>query len=220
MSQKRRSLSPKRPPSRPPASGQQNKAPIFYIVIVSVMVFSLVIAGLAAVDWGALFPNSPDPTPDYNIDQIAIQQTVVAQNPDDAEAQSLLASMMANSGRIQEAIPVYEEAMRLDPENAGIRLDFARALQSNDLNADAEAQFLRVLEQEPQNHTAHYYLGRLYLDWQPRRQDEAVTHFERVIEIAPDSFLAEQSSSLLNTIGPATPVEYQVTPISSPTVGG
>lgn len=209
---------PKRKTQSSPPSLQQSKTPILYIVVVSVLVFSLVIAGLAAVDWSALFPSNPDPTPDYNTDQVAIQQTVVAENPDDAEAQVLLASMLANSGRMPEAIPVYEEAIRLDPENSGIRLDFARSLQSNGMNSDAEAQFLRVLELEPDNHTAHYYLGRLYLDWQPRRHEEAVIHLERVIEIAPDSFLAEQATSVLNTLGSATPVEYQVTPIASPQI--
>ena len=215
MSQKRRPSSRKRP--APPPSQHRSKTPIVYIVIVSVMVFSLVIAGLASVDWSALFPTTSEPTPDYNIDQVAIQQTVVAQNPEDVEAQSLLASMLANSGRIQEAIPVYEELIRQNPDDASIRLDFARALQSNGMPADAEAQFLRVLEQQPDNHTAHYYLGRLYLDWQPSRQGEAVEHFERVIEIAPNSFLAEQATSVLNTLGPATPVHYEVTPIASPT---
>lgn len=201
----------------PPSSGPRSKAPILYIVVVFAMVASLIFAGLSTVDWASLFPSDAEPTPDYNTDQVALQQTVVAQNPDDADAQLQLASMMASSGRMQEAIPIYEEAIALDPENPRIRLDFARSLQTNGMPADAEAQFLRVLEQDPDNHTAHYYLGRLYLDWQPRRQQEAVKHFERVVEIAPDSFLAEQATSVLNTLGPATPALYEVTPISSPT---
>ncbi len=84
-------------------------------------------------------------------------------------------------------------------------MDFARGLQANGMTADAEAQFLRVLELQPDNHTAHYYLARLYMDWQPRRQDEAITHFRRVIEIAPSSFLAEQAQNVLDTMGQATP---------------
>lgn len=215
MSQNRRPVNRKR--SNPPPTGPRSKAPILYIVVVSVVVFSMVIAGLAAVDWGALFPDAVDPTPDYNTNQVAIQQTAVAQNPDDASAQIQLASMLANSGRMKEAIPIYEEAIRLEPDNTLHRLDFARALQTNDMPADAEAQFLRVLEQDPDNHTAHYYLARLYLDLQPQRQQVAVEHFRRVIEIAPDSFLAEQATSVLNTLEPASPVEYDVTPISSPT---
>lgn len=196
----------------------RSKAPVVYIIIVSAVVFSMLIAGLAAVDFGSLWQDDPAPTPDYNTNQIAIQQTAVAQNPDDVEAKALLASMMATSGRMPEAIPIYEDVLRIEPDNAAIRLDFARSLQANGMTADAEAQFLRVLEIDPDNHTAHYYLARLYLNWQPRRQDEAVEHLQQTIELAPNSFLAEQAQSLLDTLGPATPVEYQVTPIASPQI--
>lgn len=217
MSQKRKPTT--RQQRLAPQTRQSNKTSIAYIVIVSVMVFSLVIAGLASVDWSNLFPGSTEPTPDYNTDQVAIQQTVVAQNPDDPAEQMLLASMMASTGRMQEAVPIFEGAIRLDPENEKYRLDFAMALQNNGMSADAEVQFLRVLEISPNNHTAHYYLGRLYLDWQPRRREEAVEHLQKVIEIAPDSFYASQAESVLNTLGPATPVTYEVTPIASPTYG-
>lgn len=215
MSQKRRSPSRKRYASPPPL--QRSKTPVLYIVIVSVMVFSLVVAGLASVDWSALFPTQSEPTPDYSVDQIAIHQTVVAENPDDADARMTLASMLANSGRMQEAIPIYEDAIRLDPENWGNRRLFAESLQKSGMLADAEAQFLRALELNPEDHRAHYYLAQLYMDWQPRRQDEATIHFQRVIEIAPNSFYAERAIVVLDTLGPATPVQYEITPIASPT---
>lgn len=176
-----------------------------YILVVSLVVFSMILAGLSAVDWSGLLGSNDEPTPDYNVDSIVLQQTVVAQNPDDSAAQALLASMLANSGRMPEAIPIYELILEQNPGNAEVRLDFARGLQSNGMTADAEAQFLRVLELEPDNHTAHYYLARLYMDWQPRRQEEAITHFQRVSAIAPDSFLAEQAQNVLDTIGQATP---------------
>lgn len=215
MPQKQRQKPRKRPES--PPGGERSKAPILYIAIVSVVVFSMMIAGLAAVDWSGLFPDTADPTPDYSADPVATQRAIVAQNPDDIDAKMSLASMMANSGRMNEAIPLFEEAIRLEPDEPKYRLDFAMALQTNGMSADAEVQFLQVLELDPDNHAAHYYLARLYLDSKPTRQDEAISHFERVIEIAPDSFLAEQATTVLNTIGPATPMEYEVTPLSSPT---
>lgn len=215
MSRKRRSSS-RKPPASPPIP-QASKTPVLYIIIVSVMVFSLVIAGLASVDWGALFPASVEPTPDYSIDPAdELRQTAEA-SPDDAEAQVRLASMLANTGRMQEAIPVFEEAIRLDPENSENRRLFAESLQKSGMPADAEAQFLTVIELNPDDHRAHYYLAQLYMDWQPRRQEEAVVHYERVIEIAPNSFYAERSIVVLESLGPATPASYEVTPIGSPT---
>ncbi len=177
-----------------------------YIVVVAAIVFSLIIAGLSTVDWGSLFADDAEPTPDYNTSSIAAQQTVVAQNPDDADSQALLASMLGTSGRMQEAIPVYERALELAPDNADIRLDFARSLQSHGMDQDAEAQFLLVLDQDPDNHTAHYYLARLYLGWQPARREEAIQHLQRVVEIAPNSFLGQQAQDVLGTMSASTPL--------------
>lgn len=215
MANQRQSPPVRKAPQRPAQT--TNTTSVTYIIIVSVVVFSMLIAGLAAIDWGSIFASDPDPTPDVNTNQLAVQQTVVAQNPDNVQEQILLASMLSNSGRVQEAIPVYEKAIALDPENGDTRRQFAMSLQANGLNQDAEAQFLKALELNPNDHTAHYYLARLYQDWQPTRQAEAEEHFRRVIEIAPNSFLAEQSQNVLDTSGLATPVSDIATPMASPT---
>jgi tetratricopeptide (TPR) repeat protein len=175
------------------------------------VVFSLVIAGLSSVDWSGVLGGS-EPTPDYAVDSIAVQQTAVAQNPDDLASQGLLASMLANSGRMQEAIPIYERVLEQDPNNIEVRLSFAQSLQSNGMIHDAEAQFLKVIELDQDNHTAHYFLARLYMDWQPRREEDAILHFERVVEIAPNSFYAEQSQSVLDTVGQSTPIASPAAP--------
>ncbi|MCO5218325.1 MAG: tetratricopeptide repeat protein [Thermomicrobiales bacterium] len=183
-----------------PQSNPSNRTSIIYIVVTAVVVFGIVAALIATVDLGNLFSSDKEPTPDYNTNSIAAQQTVVAENPDSAEQRALLASMLASSGRMPEAIPIYEQAIDLAPNNTEIRLDFARSLQVNGYPQDAEAQFLKVLEIEPRNHSAHYYLARLYLDVEPVRTDQAVAHLHQVIEIAPDSFLADQAQSLLDSM--------------------
>lgn len=182
-----------------------------YIAIVSLVVFSLILAGLSSVDWSGVLGSS-EPTPDYTTDAIAMQQTAVAQNPDDMAGRGLLASMLSNSGRMSEAIPIYEQVLKEDPNNVEVRLSFAQSLQANGMNHDAEAQFLKVIELQPDNHTAHYFLARLYMDWQPRREEDAIGHFQRVVEIAPDSFYAEQSQNVLDTIGQSTPIASPTAP--------
>lgn len=207
----RRHMSQSRPRRRPPnmrpePRGNGSRAPLVYVAIVAIVVFSLILAGLSSVDWSGALGGDNDPTPDYAVDTIAMQQTVVAQNPDDLAAQGLLASMLANSGRMQEAIPIYERILERDPDNVEVRLSFAQSLQSNGMRQDAEPQFLKVIELDPNNHTAHYFLARLYMDWQPRREEEAIIHFRKVVEIAPDSFYAEQAQSVLDTVGQSTPI--------------
>lgn len=206
------SKSPSKPPVISPEN-DSNRASIVYIVVTALVVFGLIAALVSMLDLGSLFRSDSDPTPDYNTNSIAAQQTIVAENPEDPEQLALLASMLASTGRLPEAIPLYEKSIELAPENTSVRLDFARSLQVNGYVQDAEAQYQKILEIDPQNHSAHYYLARLYLDMNPSRTDDAIAHLQQVIEIAPDSFLADQARELLDTLkyspGDASP---QATP--------
>lgn len=209
-----------RSPQAPPPSRQEsdtNKVSIVYIIVTAAVVFSMIAAGLSMVDWGGFLGDDPEPTPDYGVNQIATQQAIVDQDPGNAAQQVSLAAMLANSGRMNEAIPVYEQAIKLEPDNVENRLSFAQALDMNGMREDAEAQYLKVIELDPRNHTAHYYLGKMYLSWQPRRTEEGVEHLTRVVEIAPDSFYAEQAQGILDTMGMATPIASpEVSPVATP----
>ncbi len=185
---------------------------IVYIILSGLVICSMLAVALATIDFSNLWgEGEQDVIVDPNADLIAEQQTVVAQNPDDVEQVLLLANLLANTGKMSEAIDWYEQAIDLAPDDPSVRLDFARSLQANDMKPDAEEQFMLVLEQEPDSLSGHYYLAKLYMDWQPRRQDEAIAHFQRVVEINPDSFLAEQAEVELQSMN-------QTTPLASPGV--
>jgi cytochrome c-type biogenesis protein CcmH/NrfG len=216
-----RPSSPRPTRKRPPAVNQSGKAGQFgntqqmrvaYIVISGLVICSMLGVVLATVDFSGFWDDETEVAHgDPNEDLVAEQQTVVAENPEDLDQVVLLANLLANTGHMQDAMEWYERALELDPANNGVRLDFARSLQENDLNADAEAQFLQVLDSDPNSLPGHYYLAKLYMDWQPRRKEEARAHYERVVEINPDSFLAEQAQVELDSMD-------QTTPIASPGV--
>lgn len=169
---------------------------------------------LATIDFSNLWGSGEqDVVVDPNADLIAEQETVVAANPDDVDQVVLLANLLANTGKMNEAIDWYERAIDLAPDDPSIRLDFARSLQANGMRTDAEEQFQLVLQQEPDSLPGHYYLAKLYMDWQPRRQEEAIEHFRRVLEINPESFLAEQARVELDSMN-------QTTPVASPGAAG
>lgn len=202
-----------RPPQRRPSSPRPNplrntsRLNIVYVVVSGLVICSMLAVALATIDFTNLWgEGEQDVIVDPNADLIAEQQTVVAQSPDDVDQVLLLANLLANTGQMNEAIDWYEKAIQLAPDDPGVRLDFARSLQANGMKPDAEEQFMLVLEQEPDSLSGHYYLAKLYLDWQPRRQDEASEHFQRVLEINPDSFLAEQAKLELESMNQTTPV--------------
>jgi cytochrome c-type biogenesis protein CcmH/NrfG len=169
---------------------------------------------LATVDFFSILGNDEERAnvADPNADLIAEQQTKVAQHPEDVDEIVLLANLLANTGRIQEAVPLYEKALGLAPDDHGIRLDFARSLAGAGLASDAEAQFHEVLNSDPNNQTAHYYLAQSYMSWEPARREEAFQHYARAVEINPESFLGERAQIELDAMGNTTPI---VSPPSS-----
>jgi cytochrome c-type biogenesis protein CcmH/NrfG len=192
---------------------------IAYIVISALVVCSMLAVAMVTIDFSGLWEGGEDDViVDPNADLIADQQTVVAQDPENVDQALLLANLLSNTGRMTEAMDWYERALDMAPEDNSIRLDFARSLQTNNMPTDAEAQFLKVLENDPESISGHYYLAELYMSWKPQRRAEAKTHYERVVEINPDSFLAEQASLELEMMGRSTPVASPgvTTPVAGP----
>lgn len=191
---------------------------VAYIVISALVVCSMIAVAVSTIDFSGFLGGDEDEVlVDPNADLVADQETVVARNPEDVNEVVLLANLLANTGRMNEATDWYERALDIKPDDIGIRLDFARSLQANGMDIDAEAQFLLVLEADPDNLSGHYYLAQLYMDWKPSRQDEARDHLQRAVEINPESFLAEQAVIQLDAMSRATP---QASPgASTPVVG-
>ncbi len=126
-------------------------------------------------------------------------------DPNDQVTRLLLANTLANTGRLREAIPHYEEVLDKDPQNVVARLDFAESLASGGNRGDAELQFERVLNAEPENVEAHYYFAALLASWRPSRSEEAVEEYETVIRLDPESFFAQLAGEALVELGVATP---------------
>ncbi len=135
-------------------------------------------------------------------------------NPDDPDSQSALANYLANTGQFDEALPYYERALQLTPDDWPLRLDFAQALMDNGKLADAEYQFDTILDSQPQNPQAWYYVAELYQKFTPPRTDEAIYAYQQVIRFDPGSFIAQQSADRLSALGVvASPV---ASPAASP----
>jgi cytochrome c-type biogenesis protein CcmH/NrfG len=214
--------------------GSSRAMKIGFIAFAMLIVCSLIGSALIYVPFDELFDfgdggdDLSENIPDPNEDVIAeIRQTAEA-NPDDVNAVLLLADVLGNTGKLDEAIPQYEKAIELAPDDASVRYAFARALADGDRRADAELQFQKVLEMEPDHQAALYYLAELYMEWEPRRQEEAEALYQRAIEADPDSFLASQAKDRLTTIAPspaasaspqASPASDAGTPVGDGTGG-
>ncbi|MGH2562004.1 MAG: tetratricopeptide repeat protein [Thermomicrobiales bacterium] len=132
-------------------------------------------------------------------------RAAVEARPDDPRALSNLANLLANLGNVEESIGWYERALAITPDDATLRLDFAQTLVTANKPNDAELQFQKAIELDPANPQTYYYLAELYQSWDPPRTEDAIAAYQRVIQVGPDTFVADQSRDQLAAMGIATP---------------
>ncbi|MGB3328951.1 MAG: tetratricopeptide repeat protein [Thermomicrobiales bacterium] len=193
-----------------------SRTQVIFIIVSSLVVCSLILAGVVAIATDR-FSNTADvtqqPYTDPNKDMIGEQQTKVAEHPDDYYALTLLANLLGNTGRLSEAIPLYEKALQMRPDDQGVRLDFARALADGGHRSDAEIQFKKVIAEAPDNQQAHYYLAEMYRVSAPPRTVEAITEYRIVIQLDASTYMAQQAAEQLKILG------VSASPVASPSSG-
>ena len=183
------------------------KYKIIFVIMAGILVLSL---GLGIV--GPLVYDAFDGGDDGGGNSVEIDasvgdsfQSTAEANPSDPVAAVAYANYLANTGELASAIPWYEKAISLAPEDPNLRLNFARSLSSGDMHGDAELQFRNAIELAPDNPEAHYYLAELYYGMIPQRTVSSIDEYERTIELAPESFIAERAKERLVELGVATP---------------
>lgn len=121
----------------------------------------------------------------------------IEDDPEDYSAHSQLAVLLGNTGRVDEAITHYEQALQGDPDDQALRLSFARMLEQRGYDLDAEVQLQRVIDNDAENVEAIFMLAQIKDRSTSASNEEAEELFEQVIELDPDSFYAEMAENRL-----------------------
>ncbi len=180
-------------------------------MIVSVLMVCVIVGGtLLTVIIDAVQSSDDDADPEeFNAsardDFVDSLRATVEANPNDAAAMGLLANVLAQDGRIDEAIDWYERSLGIDPTSVQIRLSFALSLADAGKPVDAEVQYRKIIEADPAQAEAWYYLGELYRTWAPPRLDDAVDAYLTVLTLAPGSVIADRANEALAELGIGTP---------------
>jgi cytochrome c-type biogenesis protein CcmH/NrfG len=187
---------------------------IFTVFIVCILISG--ITGSIIIDaWNDSGDDSGDVSQSTD-DLLPQLQEDAAKNPNDADTQAALANYLANTGQFDESVQYYEKALQLAPDDWTLRLDFAQALMDNGKLSDSELQFDTILDAQPQNIQAWYYLAELYQKFTPPRTDEAIYAYQQVIRFDPQSYAASEAVNRLAALGvTASPV---ASPAASPEV--
>jgi len=109
-------------------------------------------------------------------------------NPDSSWIEKVLADVLSDKGRIDEALVHYRRGAEISPNYAGLRLNFGNALYRKSRLAEAQQQLEAALQINPQMDDAHISLGVvLYLQGETGL---AIQHFQKVLERNPNNTAA------------------------------
>jgi tetratricopeptide (TPR) repeat protein/predicted regulator of Ras-like GTPase activity (Roadblock/LC7/MglB family) len=102
-----------------------------------------------------------------------------------------LADALRKEGRLDEALETCRKGLEKHGHYTIARVVLGRIYQDQKKNKEAEAEFKKVLEADPENLQALSHLGELFLA--QRRHAEAIEEFQRVLALNPDDEATQQS---------------------------
>jgi protein O-GlcNAc transferase len=114
--------------------------------------------------------------------------------PDFAEAHSNLGLALKDQGKLDEAIAIFREAIRIKPALAEVHFNLGNALRDRGMVDEAVAACRQATRANPSSAKAHCNLGAALSE--QGKFEQAVAAYREAIRLEPD--LVEGSSGLLN----------------------
>ncbi|HXH06747.1 MAG TPA: tetratricopeptide repeat protein [Vicinamibacterales bacterium] len=118
-------------------------------------------------------------------------EALLQTDPSNRDALFELGEMNFQAGRYEEAIAWFTKLVEVDPSNVHALTDIGTANFNLGRPEEAKTYWLKALEVDPNDAQVHYNLGFLYANVEPRDLAAAIAEWEKVIELAPGSRLAE-----------------------------
>jgi len=120
----------------------------------------------------------------YWRDSETLFRRALAVTHDNVLAHTNLGTVLATSGRIDEAIGHYEAALRIRPDDAKTHTNLGMALAAKGDRAAAIAEYRSALAVRPDYAVAHYDLGLALAE--TGRLDDAIAEYATAIRVDPD----------------------------------
>ena len=149
----------------------------------SLIVFVVVGIGLGLLTWRRNW--------DYRSD-LAMQFGEVAQRPNDPLAHYNAGVALWKAGWIQEAIGQYQQALKIDPDLAGVHYNLGVALEAVGRAQEAMGHYEEAVRLKPDYVAAYYSLGNAFE--KAGRLQDAMENYEQALRLKPD--LAEAHYNL------------------------
>jgi cytochrome c-type biogenesis protein CcmH/NrfG len=134
--------------------------------------------------------STPAPSAGLNQDKVAALMARIQADPNDTAALLELGDAFFQAQDFATAASWLDKLVTLEPNNVRGRLALGAAQFNLGKSAEAEAQWLAVLEVDKDNVEAHYDLGFLYLNEVPPDYEGVEREWLEVVRLAPDTEIA------------------------------
>jgi len=138
--------------------------------------------------------------------QITALEEQLKDNPEDPALLGQLAELYWQAGRGNDAVEQYLKAVEIVPDDVKLRQDLALTYYLLGDYNDAVRQIEEILTREPQNATAHYYLGQFYAyrSDDGRDVEKGIAELEKFIGIAKEGLEVDKAKQMLEELKPGT----------------
>jgi tetratricopeptide (TPR) repeat protein len=162
--------------------------------------------------------------------RVAELMQAIQANPDDIAALQELGDLYFTALDYRTASEWEQRILDIDADNVTAHLALGAAQYNLGNSADAESHWRRVIEINPADTDAlveaHYDLGFMYFSADPPDIDKTIVEWQTVIDLAPDSDIAQTVATHLETLeqwnasaSPSSPGSPKPTVAPSPTAG-
>jgi tetratricopeptide (TPR) repeat protein len=182
------------------------KAMVGGVAVLAVLAIALGVYGLGGGPVPGL-TGTPKPQASGGVDAAKVAELMqrIATNDKDVDALLGLATLYYGTGDYAAVETWLDKVLAIDPQNVPALLTLGAAQYNTGDETSAEANWRKVLQVEPDNIEAHYDLGFMYFSQSPPNDEAARVEWGKVVELAPDSDLAQTVAAHLAAIGSSAP---------------
>jgi tetratricopeptide (TPR) repeat protein len=190
-----------------PAAGRVKVGVLGRVVIGAAALVAAVTVGyiVYASDANAVPGVNGTPAPEQSqpaLDTAAVAQLMakIQADPNDLVSLQALGDLYFQAGQYDVASDWENKILAISPSDVTAHLALGAAAYNLGDSTTAEQQWRAALAVDPQNVEAHYDLGFMYFSQNPPNVDQTIVEWQKVIDIAPDSDIAQTVSAHLQTL--------------------
>ena len=117
-----------------------------------------------------------------------------------ALATTILGSLLAKEGKLEEAMPYYQTALRYSPNYPEAHFFLGNALDEQGKLDEAVAEYEKALWFRPTQEQTHIFMGIALA--RQKKYDEAVAHYTDALKLNPDSAVTHNNiARIFHTLG-------------------